>query len=203
MGTSIHLQPENIWQFFQKNKKRLSEEMVAIAENDETEYAVYLTEENGFPHFCVCKGNGAPEYEEGAINEQDCTDTAKKCCVQYLFPVTVTSRRGKLYAFDEDGGITDFDEQDQEDTICQREDDLFFALYDFLNVVLQSDEDSFDTEEVFDQESLEAILDNFLEYLASEFEIPIYRPMIVEDETGGDVYTEYPYNGPENESGTK
>ncbi len=199
MGTSIHLQPENIWQFFQKNKKRLSEEMVAIAENDETEYAVYLTEENGLPHFCVCKGNGAPEYEEGAINEQDCTDTAKKCCVQYLFPVTVTSRRGKLYAFDEDGGITDFDEQDQEDTIYQREDDLFFALYDFLNVVLQSDEGDTDAAEIFDQDSLETILDSILENLATDFGLPIYRPMMVEDETGVEAYTEYPYGEPEYE----
>ena len=43
MGASIHIQPENIWSFFQKNRKRLSEEMVSIAENDDTEYAVYLT----------------------------------------------------------------------------------------------------------------------------------------------------------------
>lgn len=197
MGASIHLQPENIWQFFQQNKKRLSKEMVVIAENDETEYAVYLTEEDGFPHFCVCKGSGAPEYEEGAINEQDCADTAKKCCVQYLFPVTVTSRRGKLYTFDEDGCVTDLDEQDQEDTIYQREDDLFFALYDFLNVVLQSEEGDIDAAEMFDQESLEEILDSILESLSADFGLPIYRPMMVEDETGGEIYTEYPYGEPE------
>lgn len=200
MGASIHLRPENIWQFFQNNKKRLSEEMVVIAENDETEYAVYLTEEDGLPHFCVCKGGGAPEYEEGAINEQDCTDTAKKCCVQYLFPVTVTSRCGKLYAFDEDGDITDFDGLDQEDIICQREDDLLFALYDFLNVVLQSDDGDTDTAEIFDQESLEGILDSILESLSTDFGLPIYRPMMVEDEAGGEVYTEYPYGEPKYET---
>lgn len=199
MGASIHIQPENIWSFFQKNRKRLSEEMVAIAENDDTEYAVYLTEEDGLPHFCVCKGDGAPEYEEGAINEQDCADTAKKCCVQYLFPVTVTSRRGKPYAFDEEDAVADLVEPDQEDTIYEREDDLFFALYDFLNVVLQSDESNVDAAEIFDQDSLETILDSILEDLATNFGMPIYRPMMVEDGNGCEVYTEYPYGEPEYE----
>lgn len=58
MGVKIYIPAADVWSFFENNKKRLSEEMVIIAENTETEYAVYLTEENGYPLFVVCQGQG-------------------------------------------------------------------------------------------------------------------------------------------------
>lgn len=42
---------------FQASRKRLNKEMVLIAENTDTEYAVYLTEENDLPVLAVAKGN--------------------------------------------------------------------------------------------------------------------------------------------------
>ena len=66
MGVQIHVPADKVWEFFQENKKRLKEEMVAIAENEDTEYTVYLTDEEGYPLFVVCQGDEDAEYEEAA-----------------------------------------------------------------------------------------------------------------------------------------
>ncbi len=197
MGASIHVQPENVWSFFQKNRERLSEEMVAIAENGDTEYAVYLTEEDGYPLLCVCKGDDAPEYEEGAVNERDCANTAKRCYTQYLFPVTVTSKKAENYFVGQDESKETLALQEREDAICAREDELLFAICDFLQVVLA--ETCFEVTELYDEETLMEILDGILEKLASDYNMTIYRPMMVEDAAGDEVYTEYPYGKPEYE----
>ena len=44
MGVHIHIPADAVWGFFQASRKRLNKEMVLIAENTDTEYAVYLTE---------------------------------------------------------------------------------------------------------------------------------------------------------------
>ena len=72
--------------FFQSHKDRLSKEMVVIAENKDTEYAVYLTEDNALPLFSVCKGDAKPEYEECVLTETGCNEAAKRLYAQYLFP---------------------------------------------------------------------------------------------------------------------
>ena len=64
MGVQIHVPADKVWEFFQENKKRLKEEMVAIAENEDTEYTVYLTDEEGYPLFVVCQGDEDAEYDE-------------------------------------------------------------------------------------------------------------------------------------------
>ena len=49
--------------------------------------------------------------------------------------------------------------------------------------------------EFYGTEFVNDVLDNFLEYLATEYNLQIYRPMIVTDEeTGCEIYTEYPYD---------
>jgi len=194
VGVNIHIQPEEVWSFFQKNKERLSEEMVAIAENEETEYAVYLTEDEGYPQFSVCKGDKEPEYEEGAISERDCTDTAKKCFVRYLFPVVVS---GKKIPFDvdedEDEDDPRFTKQEQEDAAYEREDELMFALGDFLQTVLREGADGSEVIDTYGIQIMNEILDHVLEYLAYEHDFLIYRPTFLAEESG-ECYVEYPYN---------
>lgn len=192
MGISIYVLPENVWEFFQKNKKRLSDEMVVIAENEDTGYAVYLTEEEDHPYFCVCQGKGAPEYEDIAICKADCIEVAKVCCAKYLLPITVIANG--------DGGcIMEMatDEPDQEDIMYEREDELAMALYDFLSVVLQEDESFCGATDISDPEWLEKVLDAILEDLATNFDMPIYRPMIITDDLGNETYTDYPYGEPQ------
>lgn len=197
MGTDIHIPADKVWSFFQKNKNRLTEEMVAIAENTDTEYAVYLTEDNGYPLFSVCKGKDAPEYEEGAINERDCTATAKQCYTRYLFPVVVADKRALSASEDEAEDLTI---QDKQDEMYEREDELELALCDFLQVVLEEDENE-DIRDTYGRAMVDEILDYFLEYLGFEQCLPIRRPMfLTDDETGSEVYAEYPYGDPFDET---
>lgn len=194
MGVDIHIPADEVWSFFQKNKDRCSKEMIAIAENTDTEYAVYLTEENGYPSFSVCKGDGEPEYEEGAISENDCTDTAKRCYLQYLFPVIV--RDDKTTILEEEDSEDGFEtRQDMEDAMYEREDELRLALCDFMQVALREDGDGTDIMDTYGVDMVDDILDIVLEYMATEHCLDIYRPTIItDDETGCELYTEYPYD---------
>lgn len=192
MGIDVHVPADEVWSFFQKNIDRLSEEMVAIAENTDTEYAVYLTEDYGHPTFFVCKGDLPPEYEEGAINPKDCEQTVKKCYAQYLFPVQVKTPNS--YPFQEDDEEST-SLQATHDLVYEREDELRLALCDFLQVVLMDLEEGADIESYYGPGVIDEILDYFLEYLGFEQKLPVYRPMfITDDETGKEVYTEYPYD---------
>lgn len=189
MGIIVHIEPYEIWDFFQNNKKRLKKEMVLIAENEETEYALYLTEDDGLPMFNVCKGDGEPEYEEGAVNKNDCTDTAQRCCANYLMPVTVRSRRRY-------GGAL---EQEQEEIIENREWELLFAMADFLMTVTKDDtcSDGSDYVDTYGADVVQDILDELLPVLAEEHGLAVYRPTMMDDEeTGEEVFVEYPYNDP-------
>ena len=53
MVVKIYVEPDDTWDFFDDNLYRLKEEMVLIAENEETEYSVFITENNGNPLFSV------------------------------------------------------------------------------------------------------------------------------------------------------
>lgn len=195
MGANIHVPADEVWSFFQKNKDRLEKEMVAIAENDDTDYAVYLTEDCGYPTFFVCKGDADPEYEEGAVSEDDCSKTARKCYSQYLFPVSVCSQKSFQEDDDNDENETGDSAQEMQDLVYEREDELRMALCDFLQVVLLDDEENSDIESTYGSAMIDEILDHFLEYLGFEHSLPVYRPMFVaDDDAGCEVYTEFPYD---------
>lgn len=195
MGVNIYVPADEVWYFFQKNKDRLEKEMVAIAENDDTEYAVYLTEEHGYPTLFVCKGDADAEYGEGAISADDCLKTARKCYSQYLFPVSVCSQKSFQEDDDNDENETEDSAQEMQDLAYEREDELRMALCDFLQVVLLDDEENSDIESTYGSAMIDEILDHFLEYLGFEHSLPVYRPMFVaDDDAGCEVYTEFPYD---------
>lgn len=198
MGVIIHIEPENIWEFFQKNKKRLKKEMVLIAENEETEYSLYLTEEDGLPLFSVCKGDDEPEYEEGAVNEKDCTDTAKQCCVKYLLPVTVHSKKSFNDAWN-DSDTSFASRGEQAEVIENREWELLFAMAEFIMVATKDDtcSDGSDYVDTYGADMVLDVLEDLLQKLAEDQGLFVYRPMMMEDdETGEEIYVEYPYNDP-------
>ena len=138
MGVHIHIPADAVWGFFQESRKRLNKEMVLIAENTDTEYAVYLTEENDLPVLAVAKGDEKTEYKEHCVSEDDCTTVAKKFYTRYLFPVMITD--GKYIPEDvPDETEEDGDEtwMDMEDTMYERNDELCLAMADFLAIALQ------------------------------------------------------------------
>lgn len=200
MSTKIHIPADEVWSFFFKNKERCAEEMVEIASNDETKYAVYLTEDEGYPMLSVCHGDDEPEYEEGTISKDDCTETAQRMFIRYLCPVTVTCGKtvfqeniAKDEEPDEDDEST---EQDRLDEIYERDDELTLALCDFLKVVFEEDVDGAELLETYSESVIVEILDEFLEHLATNHCFTdIRRPTFINDpETGVEFFTEYPYD---------
>ena len=195
MGVNIHLKPTQVWPFFEENKARLAQEMVAIAENEETEHSVYLTEENDRPLLSVYKED-KKLYEEPAVSEKDCEATAKQIYLKYLFPLVISSPK---YSFDdadqsdEDLELSPEEElQNCEDAIYEREDELSFAMQDFLEVLLNCKNQK-QMMELYGEDIIESVLDSFCRVLAEEHLISVYRPTWVADEDGYDNFVEYPY----------
>lgn len=192
MGVNIHLKPSEVWPFFVANKARLGKEMVAIAENEETEYSVYLTEDKGSPQLSVYKQN-SKQYEEPAISELDCADTAKRIYLKYLFPVVISTPDYDGNDDDEVPDLTPDEEiQNCEDTIYEREDELVFAMQDFLAVLL-SCKDPTQVSELYGEEIIDELLETFCRLLADEYMISVYRPSWVKESDGSESFVEYPY----------
>lgn len=183
MGVKIHIPADKVWQFFFENRERCVKEMIEIASNDETGYAVYITEDSGYPMFLVCCEDGEPECEVGAISQKDCTEIAEKFFACYLFPVVEKRELA------EDEGY-DAQRQELEDEIYEREDELRLALCDFLQVASEG-ADTFD----HDEPDVSEMLDYILEYLAVERCLSVRRPTFITDpNTGEEYYAEYPYD---------
>lgn len=194
MGVKIYIATEEVWNFFKKNTDRLEKEMVTIAENPDTKYAVYLTEKSGYPLICVCRGELPPEYEEGAITMSDCTDTVKRCYSKFLFPISVTDKGSfqekECLGYESCDTIT----PDLEDAMYEREDDLVSSMSEFLKIAISGKQSDTDIIDEYGLDFVNDILENVLEYISYEHCIPIYRPMIfTDDETESEIYTEYPY----------
>ncbi len=189
MAVKIYVEPDDTWDFFDDNLYRLKEEMVLIAENEETEYSVFITENNGNPLFSVCKGDAAPEYEAESSDEIDCVNTAEVLYMQYLYPVVVVD--GHSIQLDDIDDESATRRQELEDGQYEREDELTMALCEFLEIVLQGD---FCFEESCDLKMVEDTLDYILKYLTKNWNFSIYRPMFIDDGNGGEVYSEFPYD---------
>lgn len=196
-GVRIYIPADELWWFYIQNKKRCQEELILIAENINTGYAIYLTDDRGTPMFSVCKGNDSPEYEEYIVDSNDCVETANNLIQRYLVPFTVIDGKAAVSEDaadapgDESGSV--LSKQDMEDEIYEREDELDFAIKDFLAAVLmEKNGDAVAAE--YGKDFVSAVLHHILEYLTDEHGIEIYRPMFLwDDDAGGQVYYEHPY----------
>lgn len=184
-GVKIYVPANKLWDFYVQNKKRCKEEMVLIAENTETGYAIYVTEDDGSPMLSVCKDDEKPEIEEWVLDTADCEATAKKLLTRYLIPFTVIE--GGALAGDAPSSW-----QDAEDEMYEREDALDFAIQDFLAVVLQK-EDGHEVAAEYGEGFMQEVLHHILEYLTDEHGIKVFRPMLFTEDDGSEVYTDFPY----------
>lgn len=195
-NVQVFVPANELWGFYTQNKKRCQEEMVLIAENTETGYAVYMTDDDGTLMFSVCKGDKEPEYEEYVMDDGDCEKTAKKLFMRYLIPFTVIDGKAVVSG----GAVEDADDaelslsrQDMEDEIYEREDALDFAIKDFLAVVLQEPDGETVSVE-FGEAFIQEVLHHILEYLTNDHCIKIFRPMFfTDDDTGSEIYSQFPY----------
>jgi len=192
MSVKIHIEPNKTWAFFKDNPDRMKNEMVAIAENEETEYVIYITDDDcSWPLFVVYKGE-QHIYEEDAISVEDCEDVAQRLYTKYLFPITIS-----IDDYEQDIGVWGDDDappeslQDMEDTIYEREDALYFATTELLEVLLCCPVG--EIEDQYGNYLVGEVLDKICEYLNTEQCVSVYRPAFITNDDGEEVFEEYPY----------
>lgn len=179
----INIEADKVWDLFQEKKSRLRTDFYEIATDPDLDIVIYLTSvgESGefSPDIIVCV-DGEVFYEDSCWDEEDCAT-----CVSQIYE--------KMSKIKEKPDVTETDEEAlQEMEIEDRENAIDAALYDFLDVALDGDIDSFPkarTEDFF-----EDCKEHFLEYLARKWEADIRRPMILVDPDGNESYEEYPYD---------
>lgn len=194
-GVNIYLQPEEVWDFYHKEKQRVCDELVVIAENINTGYEVMITEESGTLFILVSRKN-VTEHRDALVSSSDSKKTVREIYIKYLFPVYVNDIKRKDV---EDYIIPDEAEEyyeslddksvvEIEDQIYEREDELLMAFKDFLEVVIGDYETVFEG----DDEQFKDMFEDILEMIGLDYGYNIYRPMFIEAD-GEEVFVEYPY----------
>ena len=213
MEPVIHIRPAEGWGYFVRNKTRLSEELVEIASNEATNTSVYMTEENGNPYLYVYR-------DDKKIFQSECTtiyETERNLRVVFATYITDLEVVGSSN-YDEDDSEEAEDntsvaeaDDDDDDTppansdldamsekefqsyINEREDVIFNAVSDLIAVLTEDSVSALEFDPS-DDDCVDNIVNHIVEYLAIKCGFRIRRPMtIIEDDTGFEVRTEYPY----------
>lgn len=167
------VEPNGIWAFFQEHKKELSDNLLLVADNPDDGVEIYLTEECGMPFFQV-EVMGECVCELDSVSKANAENNYQELLRAFIEP--------------EDTGEIFTDED------LDRLDELQCGAEDFLQVLLEQSPEKAG----LDEDDIEAITGLVEEYLYENFNIPIWHPMIVEDEhTGEPVIIRYPYGSAE------
>lgn len=179
MAAQILLPPESVWQYSQAHAAELQTQEKLLAYDPDSRTRIQLCVEENIPTVYVFRGSSIV-----AVHELEDADD------------TIGTLRWLYGDFLDDAEIADDipdetdQEQEEEELIESREEELDDAAYDFLTVVLGEllDLNSRET-----QELLEDIKDTVLPMLYEKHNINIYRPMYIADATGTQEFTLYPY----------
>ena len=185
MPAKIMLNPDEVWGYFEENKKTLAIDPIIIAENNEG-VRVSLYESDGLPTFLVTLDCEEIEEQFG-FNEEDCEATVKMLYKDYI------EDRCEDYEGEDDNG-GELEQSIREEEIELREEELELAV---KNMLLEfepgiEEEFSFDGCAAVD-EMTERLKNIVCEFLIREYGISVYRPTYLEDDSGGYEFVEYPY----------
>lgn len=217
MSPVIHIQPVEAWGYYIKHLDRLEEELVEIANNEETNTSVYMTDEDGTPYLYVYR-------DDKKIFQSECPTVysaernLKTIYAKYLSPLRIvtgdaTEDEDESYEDDiptpdaDDGVTTDLDDDDVpplcdldsmsdgdfKDMVNEREDEILIAVQALINTLTEDDAYGVEFGEK-DDKSIDDIVNHIVEYLAIKCGLRIRRPMeLVDEESGLTVRAEYPY----------
>lgn len=212
MEPVIHIRPAEGWGYFVRNKTRLSEELVEIASNEATNTSVYMTEENGNPYLYVYR-------DDKKIFQSECTtiyETERNLRVVFATYITDLEVVGSSNDDEDDSeeaedntSVAEADDDDDtppansdldamsekefQSYINEREDVIFNAVSDLIAVLTEDSVSALEFDPS-DDDCVDNIVNHIVEYLAIKCGFRIRRPMtIIEDDTGFEVRTEYPY----------
>lgn len=178
----IHFYPSDIWDIFLKNKDRLRDDMIPVAQNDDFGVEICLTEFNGVGLLSVTV-DGDCVQEETIVGRNDAEETASELYDLYITGNVMNTLMEIAYPDEEN-------EADQQDMIDDRELELDDALYDLLSVL----DPNFNHMSANADEIYSFLKDLIAESLFKKFGISIYRPMYLEDTDGNSCFEEYPYS---------
>lgn len=169
---TIHITPEELWQFFAENRYKLSDSYMLIAEDKDEAVEVYLTEEEYLPYFRVEVG-GRCEHEEGSASRLDAEEVYKNILNLFLCDED-----------DEDGdGVFSLDD-------IMRLNEVQEAAYEFMAVLTEETT----AESLLSEDEIDDIIGSLLEYLAEQHNIQVRYPTVLEDEESGlPIVVQYPY----------
>ena len=192
----IVLEPSEVWKYYTDNKVKLENSVYEIASNDEFGIEIDITVLHNKLNVAVF-ADFNEVYSETIYGEDDCKYTINEIYEEYLTDKVFETLYGNVFGLrsrlssEIDG--PDDTSSIEKDMIDERELDLDDAVHEFLYAVC-SGEYAADFVMDIDDNLVEDVKDHFLEYLAREWEIPIYRPMYLEDEDGEVFFEEYPYD---------
>ena len=180
MAKKIILEPSEVWDYFQTNKARLRCAEHEIASNDEYGISIYLTDDTFEPEIVV-EADGTEVYAETCISSEDCAITVRNIYDKYLTDEVVSVL----------SALADDESSEQEDAIFERETELDEAVMALIDTVTEC---GIYSDVLNDEKLLSDVKEHFLEYLYRKWDLPIRRPMFLEDEDGNEFYEEYPYD---------
>lgn len=219
----IHIQPAEAWGFYVKNQKRLEEELVEIASNEETRTSVYITDEDGVPYLYVYRDD-KKIFQSECFTIYTTERNLRMIYARYLTPLRVVVG-GKAENKEDDSPyndafylaegnddsvpMPDADDEDNDlppcsdidamsdaefqDMVNEREDVIYAAVQDLIEVLTEDEASALEFCGEAD-DSIDTIIDHIVEYLAIKCGFRIRRPMtIIDDDSGMYVRTEYPY----------
>lgn len=165
---NVILEPSEVWDYFEQNVEKLHSSYHLIASNNEYGAEIYITVNSYGEAQIIAELDGDRMETTTVFNAEECEKVCRSVYDDYLTPSAVSSA------------------VEEESLIEAREQELDDAVYNFLMDVLDEYQDDMD-------ELVETAKEHFLEFMAREMKLPVYRPMHLVDEDGEEFFSEYPY----------
>ena len=202
----IHIQPVELWTYYEEERLRLLNELVEIASHEDTNTSVYVTDEDGFLYLYVYRDD-KKIFESKCYSQYMAERNLREIYASYLTPLKVVS--GGDAAKEEEAEIPDDDDEDADTppfddlaamtdeewgTYCdEREDVIHGAVLSLIDILTEDETSSLELSSE-DDDSFDTVVDKIVEYLAIKCGFRIRRPMEVVDEDSGElVRSDYPY----------
>lgn len=187
MPAKIYIQPESVWPYFMKWKRKDEDDMECLATNDDYGVEIYAS----------CETVGEVEIavladDEGIFHKVVYTQSDCETLVSELFDSFLTSKAVEMLGLYDNVDIYGDDEEkevDEEHIIEEREDDLDILFWNLVDDVCGDEKGNVVTDEMVDD-----VKEKVLGYLARKYRVKIYRPMYLIDNASNDLFfAEYPY----------
>lgn len=176
----VYVYPTELWSFIRENASSLKTTNYIIAEYPRYDVEILLTQNEDVPEIYAMIDGKMTDSSKLLHTKEDAIIECRRFYGLYLKAPASTK------ADQNDDVAVLFDQSDREKEVTDRDDELFVAMTDFLNVVIG--DEAFDLE---DQE-VEAVLDDVLAVISADG-YDVYRPCFFTGEDGSEYYEEFPY----------